>query len=189
VWFGVLCLIFVVLLALMVVNVRRSATGRRYLTVRGNERAAAAAGVGVPGTKMLAFGLSAFIAGLGGVLSGYRFGSVTPLYFGALNSLLFLAFAYLGGIASVMGAMLAGTLAPNGVTFTALEKWIHLAPEYIPLIGGVGLIFSAIKNPEGLAGAFSLAAKQVRHLAGRRSSEPPSAPAEHEPVTVGTGGR
>ena len=49
--------IFVVLLALVVVNVRRSGTGRRFLTVRGNERAAAAAGVSVPGTKMLAFGL------------------------------------------------------------------------------------------------------------------------------------
>jgi branched-chain amino acid transport system permease protein len=172
-----------------VVNVRRSATGRRFLTVRGNERAAAAAGVGVPGTKMLAFALSAFIAGLGGVLSGYRFGSVTPLYFGALNSLLFLAFAYLGGISSVMGAILAGTLAPNGVTFTALEKWVHLAPEYIPLIGGIGLIFNAIKNPEGLAGAFSLAAKQIGHLFRRRSSEPPPAPAERERVTVSAGGR
>jgi branched-chain amino acid transport system permease protein len=189
VWFGVLCLVFVVILALVVVNVRRSATGRRFLTVRGNERAAAAAGVGVPGTKMLAFALSAFIAGLGGVLSGYRFGSVTPLYFGALNSLLFLAFAYLGGISSVMGAILAGTLAPNGVTFTALEKWVHLAPEYIPLIGGIGLIFNAIKNPEGLAGAFSLAAKQIGHLFGRRSSQPPPAPAEPERVTVSAGGR
>jgi branched-chain amino acid transport system permease protein len=173
VWFGVLALIFVILLALVVVNVRRSGTGRRFLTVRGNERAAAAAGVSVAGTKMLAFGLSAFIAGLGGVLSGYRFGSVTPLYFGALNSLLFLAFAYLGGIATVMGAILAGTLAPNGVTFTALEKWFNLDPNYVPLIGGIGLIFNAIKNPEGLAGAFSVAAAQIRHLLGRRSAKAP----------------
>ena len=55
------------------------------------------------------------------------------------------------------------------MTFTALEKWVHLAPEYIPLIGGVGLIFNAINNPEGLAGAFSLAARKVEHLFGRRS--------------------
>ena len=67
VWFGVLCLIFVVILALVVVNVRRSGTGRRFLTVRANERAAAAAGVGVPATKMVGFALSAFIAGFGGV--------------------------------------------------------------------------------------------------------------------------
>ena len=191
VWFGVLCLVFVVVLALVVVNVRRSGTGRRFLTVRGNERASAAAGVGVPATKMVAFALSAFIAGLGGVLSGYRFGSVTPLYFGALNSLLFLAFAYLGGISSVLGAILAGSLAPNGVTFTALEKWVHLAPEYIPLIGGVGLIFNAINNPEGLAGAFSLAARKVEHLFGRRWGEPPPSPNESESgsLPVSAGGR
>jgi branched-chain amino acid transport system permease protein len=186
VWFGVLCLIFVIVLALVVVNVRRSGTGRRFLTVRGNERAAAAAGVSVAGTKMLAFALSAFIAGLGGVLSGYRFGSVTPLYFGALNSLLFLAFAYLGGISSVMGAMLAGTLAPNGVTFTALEKWFNLSPDYVPLIGGIGLIFSAIRNPEGLAGAVSLAATQIRHLLGRRSAKSP--PSAEVPVTATSAG-
>ena len=186
VWFGVLCLIFLVLLALVVVNVRRSGTGRRFLTVRGNERAAAAAGVSVAGTKMLAFGLSAFIAGLGGVLSGYRFGSVTPLYFGALNSLLFLAFAYLGGISSVMGAILAGTLAPNGVTFTAFEKWFNLDPNYVPLIGGVGLIFNAIKNPEGLAGAFSLAAAQIRHVLGRRSAKSP--PEAEVAVTAASAG-
>ena len=53
----------------VVVNLRRSATGRRFLAVRGNERAAAAAGVNVAGTKLLAFGLSAFIAGIGGALS------------------------------------------------------------------------------------------------------------------------
>ncbi|HEX6786893.1 MAG TPA: branched-chain amino acid ABC transporter permease, partial [Acidimicrobiales bacterium] len=186
VWFGVLSLIFVILLALVVVNVRRSGTGRRFLTVRGNERAAAAAGVSVAGTKMLAFALSAFIAGLGGVLSGYRFGSVTPLYFGALNSLLFLAFAYLGGISTVMGAILAGTLAPNGVTFTALEKWFNLDPNYVPLIGGVGLIFNAIKNPEGLAGAFSLAAAQIRHLLGRRSAKSP--PEAEVAVTAASAG-
>ncbi|NDB07025.1 MAG: hypothetical protein EBX95_15190, partial [Acidimicrobiia bacterium] len=36
VWFGVLCLIFAVVMCLMVVNVRRSATGRQFLAVRSN---------------------------------------------------------------------------------------------------------------------------------------------------------
>jgi ABC-type branched-subunit amino acid transport system permease subunit len=42
-WFGVFCLLVVVALALIVVNLRRSSTGRRMLAVRANERAAAAA--------------------------------------------------------------------------------------------------------------------------------------------------
>jgi len=85
-----------------------------------------------------------------------------------------------------MGAILAGTLAPNGVTFTALEKWFNLDPNYVPLIGGIGLIFNAIKNPEGLAGAFSLAAAQIRHLIGRRSAKAP--PDAGVPVTAASAG-
>ena len=44
--------------------------GQRMLAVRANERAAAAAGVSVAGTKVAAFAIAAFIAGLGGVLLG-----------------------------------------------------------------------------------------------------------------------
>lgn len=156
VWFGVICLVFVVLLCLLVVSVRRSATGRQFLAVRSNERAAAAAGIDVARTKVLAFGLAAFIAGIGGALSGYRFGSVTSQYFGAFASLSFLTFAYLGGIASVSGAVIAGLLAPNGVGFNFLENILHLDQRYAILIGGIGLIVTAVQNPEGLAGASRL---------------------------------
>lgn len=152
-WFGIVCLVFVIILCLMVVNVRRSNTGRQFLAVRSNERAAAAAGIDVARTKILAFGLAAFIAGLGGTLSGYRFGSVTPTYFGAFASLTFLAFAYLGGIASVSGAVLAGVVAPNGLNFNFLENILHIDQGYATLIGGIGLILTAVQNPEGLAGA------------------------------------
>ena len=55
VWFGVLCLVVAVVLALLVANVRRSSLGRRMLAVRVNERAAAAAGVDVARTKLAAF--------------------------------------------------------------------------------------------------------------------------------------
>lgn len=180
VWFGVVCLVFVVVLCLMVVNVRRSSTGRQFLAVRSNERAAAASGINVAGTKVLAFALAAFIAGLGGALSGYRFGSVTPIYFGAFASLIFLAFAYLGGIASVSGAVLAGFIAPNGINFTFLENILHIDPGYATLIGGVGLIITAIQNPEGLAGtprllrqrrADSMARKEALRLEQLQISE------------------
>ena len=158
VWFGVVCLVIVVLLCLMVVNVRRSATGRQFLAVRSNERAAAATGINVARAKVLAFGLSAFIAGIGGALSGYRFGSVTPQYFGAFASLTFLAFAYLGGIASVSGAVVAGIIAPNGLNYNFLENILHIDPGYVTLIGGIGLIVTAVRNPEGIAGTSRLLA-------------------------------
>lgn len=170
VWFGVVCLVFVIVLCLMVVNVRRSNTGRQFLAVRSNERAAAAAGIDVARTKMIAFGLAAFIAGIGGTLSGYRFGSVTPTYFGAFASLTFLSFAYLGGIASVSGAVIAGFLAPNGINFTFLEKILHLDQGYATLIGGIGLIATAILNPEGVAGAPRLIKQQMIDKAVRKAA-------------------
>jgi len=184
VWFGVICLVFVVLLCLMVVNVRRSATGRQFLAVRSNERAAAAAGIDVARTKILAFGLAAFIAGLGGALSGYRFGSVTPLYFGAFASLSFLTFAYLGGIASVSGAVLAGILAPNGLNFNFLENILHIDQRYAILIGGIGLIITAVQNPEGLAGAPRLIKQRQIDKAVRKR-----ALAERAGVEAGEGGQ
>jgi branched-chain amino acid transport system permease protein len=167
-FFGVFCLVVVVLLALMIVNVRRSTTGRQLLAVRSNERAAAAAGVSVAGTKLLAFGLAAFVAGIGGALSGYRFGSVTPNTFGSLASLTFLAFAYLGGISSVSGAVLGGFIVAGGITFTAFQHWFHIDPKYTLLLGGLGLIITAILNPQGIAGALRETGLVLRRLARRR---------------------
>ena len=70
--FGVFTLVVFIVLALMVSNLRRSRTGRRFLTVRENERAAGAAGVAVAKVKLQAFAISAFIAGVGGSLIAYQ---------------------------------------------------------------------------------------------------------------------
>ena len=90
---AVFCLVVVVLLCYGVANLRRSATGRRWLATRSNERAAAAAGVNVSGTKLLAFGVSAFIAGIGGAVFAYRSGTVASDKFDYLDSLTYFAFA------------------------------------------------------------------------------------------------
>jgi branched-chain amino acid transport system permease protein len=189
-WFGVFCLVIVVLLALLVVNLRRSATGRRMLAVRANERAAAAAGVNVPGTKLLAFGIAAFVAGIGGALSGYRFGSVTPLFFGSIASLTLLAFAYLGGISSVTGAVIGGCLVAGGIGFTTLDQWFGVGPEYTLLLGGLGLVITAVLNPEGIAGALGQVGHRItRRLPSRRAAETPApAPGAAPAATAGAKG-
>ncbi len=169
-WFGIFCLLVVVALALLVVTVRASAAGRRMLAVRSNERAAAGVGVSVAGTKLLAFGLSSFIAGIAGGLSGYRFGSVSPAVFGSSASLLLLAFAYLGGITSVTGAVLGGCLVAGGLNFTALQQWFAVPDDYTLLLGGVGLIITAILNPEGIAGAMRTVAGRLGTVIRRRPS-------------------
>ncbi|MEU8803819.1 ABC transporter permease [Spirillospora sp. NPDC048819] len=168
-WFGIFCLAVVMAAAAGVANLHRSATGRRMLAVRSNERAAAAAGVSVAGTKLLAFGLAAFIAGLGGALSGYRFGSVSPEFFGGVASLTFLAYAYLGGITSLSGAGLGGFLVAGGVGFTALKQWVHVGDRWTLLVTGIGLVATAVMNPEGMAGAL----RETRRRLTRRKAVAP----------------
>ncbi len=166
----VLCLIVAVVLCYLVVNLRQSASGRRMLAIRSNERAAAAAGINVASTKMLAFALSAFIAGIAGAISSYRFGSTTAEYFNYTQSLIFFAFAYLGGISSVSGAVMGGVLVAGGLNFTFLQNVLHIPSEFTLILGGLGLIFAAIVNPEGVAGGYSA---RIAELKRKRSETAP----------------
>ncbi|MBU3718050.1 MAG: ABC transporter [Actinobacteria bacterium] len=169
--FGIFLVIVLVLVALAVANVRRGSSGRIMLAVRGNERAAAAIGINVTRVKMQMFAFSSFIAGVGGSLIAYRFGAVSDLSYGTMASLTVLSFAYLGGITSVSGAITAGVTAASGVMFYAMNQVIGGMGKWEAFIGGVLLIFTAIANPEGIAGAIrqqtALArAKKERQKAG-----------------------
>ena len=155
--FGLVAIATFTALALLAVNLRRSATGAHCLAVRTNERAASAIGINVAATKLLAFGLSAFIAGSAGGLIGYQQGRLSPESFSIFVSLMLLSIAYIGGIATVPGVIFAGfALAPGGLVYTAMERWFHLG-EYQPVIAGVGVIISAILNPDGVTAAANWA--------------------------------
>ena len=182
-WFSVFCLVIAALVIGAVVVIRKSRLGRRMLAVRSNERAAAAAGVNVPATKLIAFSIAAFIAGIAGCLFSYSFQAVDPLYFSSFNSLTFLAIAYLGGIAMIGGSPIGGALAQGGLFATFLFLIFHINPEYAVLIAGVGLIFASINNPEGIAGSIW----DARVKASRRRRRKPNVPAIAETVAPSSG--
>ncbi len=174
--FGMTVLVILVITSLAVGNLARSASGRRFLAIRSNERAAAAAGVDVARNKLLAFAMSSFLAGLGGSLIGYSRGQLSPESFTAAIGLAFLAFAYLGGITSVKGAITAGSLAPLGFGFVVMDRLFDLGNSY-GVIGGLSLILTAIINQEGIAGATRKKKKR------RRGAEPDVNPAPAEAVS------
>jgi branched-chain amino acid transport system permease protein len=149
---AIFCLVVVVLLCYGVANLRRSTTGRQMLALRSNERAAAAAGVSIAGTKVLAFAISAFVAGLGGAVIAYINAGATPERYTYQQSLVFFAFAYLGGISSVSGAIAGGFLVGGGLVWTFLTNVVGIPGEFTLLLGGLGLITTAILNPDGIAG-------------------------------------
>lgn len=143
--FGLLVLAVLVATAAGLARLRLGAAGRRLLAVRANERAAAAAGVDVTATRLGAFALSAFLAGVAGALLGYQQGQLSFGSFGVFVSLAYLAVAHLGGVAGIGGALVGGLLVPNGLAFTLL----HLG-RYQLLVSGLGLMAVTVLAPGGL---------------------------------------
>ena len=186
--FGLFVGIMMILAILAVVNLRRSPTGRRMLAVRANERAAASVGIDNARTKLLAFAVSSFLAGLAGGLLAYQSaGRVEPTSFAVMTSLSALAIAYLGGISSVGGAIAAGVLTAGGLGSTVLDKILHMG-AWETLATGALLVVTAILNPEGIAAALRHTGEVIRHLVHHRraKAEPPagSEPAPMPEVTA-----
>ena len=152
--FAIFCTVVLCLLALLVANLRRSGTGRRLLAVRSNERAAAAAGIDVLKTKLLAFGISSAIAGVAGVMIAFQQVSVSSANWVFGFSLAMLAFAYLGGITSINGAVVGGFLFANGLITVFGNHHFPGLLNYSSLLGGAAMVFTAIRNPAGIAPTF-----------------------------------
>ncbi|HWI71463.1 MAG TPA: ABC transporter permease [Baekduia sp.] len=150
--FGVLVLVVVILLGLVVARLRHGPAGRMLLAIRSNERAAGSVGINVAQGKLMAFGLAAFIAGVGGALTGYAQGSLTPDSFAAFNSISLLAIVFVAGVARISGAVVAGIMFSSaGLLVTFLD--IHLSVgKYQAIVAGVALVLTAVQNPDGVTG-------------------------------------
>jgi branched-subunit amino acid ABC-type transport system permease component len=162
--FGIVVLTVVAVSYAVVANLRRGATGVRWLAVRANERAAAAAGINVARTKLTAFALSSFLAGLGGVLLALATTTLSPTSFMVVGALVAVALTYLAGVSSLGGALLAGALAQAGVVTTVLNSWGGGdTGNYVFALTGIGLIVVAIMAPAGLTGVVRQRWAMVRH--------------------------
>lgn len=163
--FGFFVLAVAILCALLVTNVRRTSVGRRMLAVRANERAAAASGIHVPRTKLLGAALGSFVAACAGVLMAYNYQTFDASSFPSQAALAVIAFAYIGGIAMVSGAFIAGLLTSSGFVFTLLSgSSSGTPPKWQTFAAGVGMILVAVKYPGGLASAGPAIRRQWARL-------------------------
>src|SRR5205814_6294956 len=89
-------------------NLIRHRPGRALRAIRDGEVAAAASGVNVAGYKTLAFGLSAFYAGVAGALYALATGFVSPDTFPVSLSFQLLVGAVIGGLGSIAGPLFGG---------------------------------------------------------------------------------
>jgi branched-chain amino acid transport system permease protein len=166
--FGLVALTALVVAAVVVANLRRNRTGLRWLAVRANERAAAAAGIDVARVKLGAFALSSALAGLAGVLMAFGTSTLSTSSFLVIGALVAVALTYLAGITSVSGAILAGLMAQAGL-LTKLGGGEGSAVErYTFIVSGLALIVVAILAPEGITGIVRDRIDRLGALAARR---------------------
>lgn len=170
--FGILCIVVLAAAVAVVANLRRGPTGLQWLAVRSDERAAAAAGVDVTRAKLSAFAVSSFLAGLGGTLLAYQYDQLSVNSFVVFQSLALLAVTYLGGIASISGALVAGVLAQGGVLTAALGG----EPSQTQFaLQGLALIAVAVLYPDGASGAVqTLLRRRLRRKDRRRTAATPA---------------
>jgi len=148
--FGVLVLVITILLGLLVARLRLGAAGRMLLAIRSNERAAASVGINVAQGKLLAFALAAFIAGVGGALTGYLQGELTGDSFASFTSISLLAIVFVAGVGRIAGAVVAGVMfSAAGLLVTFLNLHLSIG-KYQAIVAGIALVLTAVQNPDGL---------------------------------------
>lgn len=148
--FGVMCLVFFLLVVAGVAWLRNSTLGASMLAVRANERSAAAAGINVGVVKLAAFAISAFIAGIGGSLIGYQQTLANASSYQVFLGIGLFAIVYISGVTSISGGILAGVMASGGLLYFVMEKYLHFGDWYA-LLAGVLLVVTVMANPDGLA--------------------------------------
>jgi branched-chain amino acid transport system permease protein len=124
---------------------RRGRLGRAFTAVRDREENAAAWGIAVGRTKLMAYAVSGAYAGVAGALYAYLLQRVTPGPFDVWASLGLVAAVVIGGRGSVAGVALAeGALSAGPELLRSLQVWA-------PFVGAVALIAVPVLRPEGLS--------------------------------------
>jgi branched-chain amino acid transport system permease protein len=148
----ILAVVLFVLVALLVVGVRRSAYGRRLLAMRDSEAACATFGLNLTATRLSVFVLSAAIAGLGGALLALQLSAISPSNFDFVSGLPIFMLVVVGG-AGFVGAALFTGVSLQGLLPALAAKWTFFAKvqTMLPGLAGIGLG----RQPSGASPQFS----------------------------------
>ena len=130
-----------ILIALFVIfNLVNSRAGRAIMALRDNRIAAESVGINVTKYKLMAFVISAAIAGAGGALYGQAQNAIIATKFDFNTSILILVFVVLGGMGNMLGSILAAAL------LTVLPELLRSLNDYRMLIYAIVLILMMLFN-------------------------------------------
>ena len=130
---GVILLLITLFIVLNFVNSR---SGRAVMAIRDNRIAAESVGINITKYKLMAFSISAALAGVAGVLYAHNLTTLTalPKNFGYNQSIMILIFVVLGGIGNIRGSVI------GAVVLTLLPELMRSLQDYRMLIYAVVLI-------------------------------------------------
>jgi branched-chain amino acid transport system permease protein len=139
-----LALALVALAAFVTLRLKHSRVGRAWQALREDEIACVAMGVDLARTKLSAYALGAFWAGLAGVLFAAHNTFINPDSFTFMDSAMVLAMVVLGGMGSILGVVAAA------LTLKLLPEYLRVFAEYRMLLFGALMVLMMVFRPQGL---------------------------------------
>ena len=126
----------------IVLNLMHSRSGRAIMAIRDNRIAAESVGINITKYKLMAFSISAALAGVAGVIYAHNLATLTaqPKNFGYNMSIMILVFVVLGGIGNMRGSIIAA------IILTLLPELLRSLSDYRMLIYAVVLIVMMLFN-------------------------------------------
>ena len=157
-------IVLVLITLIIVLNLMNSRTGRAVMAISDNRIAAESIGINITKYKLLAFSLSASLAGVAGVLYAHNLASLaaTPKSFGYNMSITILVFVVLGGIGNIRGSIIAA------VVLTLLPELLRGLSNYRMLIYAIVLIVMMLFNS---APSMVVLRSTLRERLGRKQKE------------------
>lgn len=155
-------------------NLASCSIGRAWVAIRENEMAAAAMGINAAHYKLVAFILSAAMAGLAGGLYAFLNRYISPDSFALTYSMVLIASMVIGG-AGTLGGAIVGT----GLVIL-LPEVAQAFADYHVLVFGLILVVVLRFMPRGVWG--SVRRYMADHRDGKAVAERPASP-ETQPMT------
>lgn len=134
-----------VALTIVVTNrLKNSRVGRAWMALREDEIASVAMGVDMAQTKLSAYALGAFWAGLVGVVFAAHNSFINPDSFTFMDSAMILAMVVLGGMGSILGVIIAS------LALKLMPEYLRAFAEYRMLVFGAVMVLMMVFRPQGL---------------------------------------
>ena len=135
-------IILLLITLFVVLNFMHSRSGRAVMAIRDNRIAAESIGINISKYKLMAFSISAALAGIAGCLYAHNLSTLNalPKNFGYNMSIMILVYVVLGGIGNIRGSIIAATI------LTVLPELLRGFSDYRMLIYSVVLIALMLFN-------------------------------------------